>query len=119
MSYLEIYNENFRDLLDHRFAFNKQMEIKSDPRSGLPYVSNLISMNVLDANVVYRSPFLYSFWSTHIVCSFPLRSHAHKLTDTDTAISINVPSMSDPDTDVDADTRTQTSRRSWHACTHV
>jgi hypothetical protein len=25
VSYLEIYNEQFRDLLDHRFAFNKQV----------------------------------------------------------------------------------------------
>jgi kinesin family member C1 len=53
VSYLEIYNEQFRDLLDHRFAFNKQMEIKGDGKNGMPYVTNLITMNVLDADVVY------------------------------------------------------------------
>ena len=36
VSYLEIYNEQFRDLLDHRFAFNKQMEIKGHGKNGMP-----------------------------------------------------------------------------------
>jgi hypothetical protein len=53
VTYLEIYNEHLRDLLDHRFAFNKQMDIKNDPETGLPQVSNLIAMDVLDADVVY------------------------------------------------------------------
>jgi len=53
VSYLEIYNEHFRDLLDHRFAFNKQMDIKTDARTGLPHVTNLMTMDVLDANAVY------------------------------------------------------------------
>ena len=54
VSYLEIYNENFRDLLDHRLASPKQMEVALDAQTGLQEVTGLICMDVLDASAVFR-----------------------------------------------------------------
>lgn len=55
VSFLEIYNEGLRDLLDNRYGFDKKMDIKTDPGTGMTHVSNLITMEVLDCNVGHCS----------------------------------------------------------------
>jgi kinesin family protein C1 len=52
VSFLEIYNEGLRDLLDNRPGLEKKMEIMTDPATGMTYVTNLITMEVLDCKVV-------------------------------------------------------------------
>jgi hypothetical protein len=69
VSFLEIYNEGLKDLLDNRYGYEKKMEIKTDAATGMTYVTDLISMEVVHCVYVHIHVCMYMYYMYVYVCA--------------------------------------------------